>query len=75
MNLEKALVACVCVYLAISLPLYVFNQQAARQCQPACEEIGGDIVISAAVFADKIECRCLDSIIRQEKIVSIGNGN
>lgn len=71
MKWEKALVACICIYLAVALPLHVFSQQLAEQCQPACEEVGCDIVLSAAVWGEKIECRCLDSIIRQEKFVTI----
>ena len=68
MNWEKIVIVCICIYLAAALPLYVFNQQLTKKCLPACEEAGCDIVISAAVSGEKIECRCLDSIIRQEKI-------
>lgn len=71
MNWEKALVACVCVYLAVSLPLYILNQQAVKQCQAACEENGFDIVVSAASCGGKTDCRCLDSIARREKIIAI----
>jgi len=70
MGREKILVACICIYLAVSLPLYILNQQAVRQCQPACEKEGFDIVISATTQGQKTECRCLDSITRREKVAT-----
>lgn len=72
MKLEKIAVLCIVAYLAIALPLYILNQQAVKQCQPACEENGFDIVISAAIAGEKIRCNCLDSVTRLEKIVELG---
>jgi hypothetical protein len=74
MRWERIMAICVCAYLAVSLPLWLFSQEAARQCQPACEEAGCDIVLSAAVFEDRVECRCLDSITRQERIATTPKG-
>lgn len=71
MKWESIAVLCIIAYLAIALPLYILNQQAVKQCQPACEAEGFDIVISAASGGEKTECRCLDSITRQERIIPI----
>ncbi|MFA4855686.1 MAG: hypothetical protein WC634_03820 [archaeon] len=71
MKWESIAVLCIIAYLAIALPLYILNQQAVKQCQLACEEEGFDLVVSAASWGEKTECRCFDSIARQEKFVTI----
>ncbi len=71
MKLEKIAVIAIVCYLAIALPVYIFNQQIVEKCEPACAKEGFDITISARILGEKIECRCLDSITRSEKSIEI----
>ena len=74
MSPEKILVIIVVVFLAISIPLYVLNQQAMEKCSEECQKEGYDSVISATFFGQK-ECRCLNSITRQEKTIILPEDN
>ena len=68
MSPEKIIVIAVVAFLAISIPVYALSQQAMEKCSPKCIEDGYDAVISAE-FILKKECRCLNTITREEKLV------
>ncbi len=71
MKWKKIVIIAVICYLAISLPVYLFNQQAVKECEFACAKEEYNVVISANVSVEKIECKCFDSFTRKEKDIVI----
>ena len=69
MDFTKVFFLIVVIYLAISLPLYLLNQNVSRSCLLVCESKGFDVVISGVVDDKGIFCRCLDSIVRHERLI------
>lgn len=74
MKWEKAFAIIVVCYLAIALPLYLLNSGSVHACREACSAEGFDIVISAAFSGTETNCRCLDSITRAEKYITVPQG-
>ncbi len=74
MRWEKIAVVVVLCYLAIALPLYLFNQQAVKECEPVCVKDGYDMVTSASGLGENIECKCFDSFTRRKTTIIIQNG-
>ena len=72
MKLEKIAVIAVLAYLAIALPVYLFNGQATEKCETACNAQGYRIVLAATGYGQDIECRCFNPYGRTEKYVRIG---
>ena len=54
MNWEKIVIACVCIYLAIAIPLYLTNQQTVEKCYEAIPE-EFDLVVGATGFGGNNE--------------------
>ena len=71
MKWEKFAVIAIVCYLAIALPIYLFNQQAVEECNSTCIKEGYNVVINANVSGEKIECWCYDSFTRKEKNIVI----
>ncbi len=71
MKWEKIAIVVVLCYLAVALPLYLFNQQAVKECEVVCAENEYNIVTSATALSENIECKCFDSFTRKEKDIVI----
>lgn len=74
MKWEKALGIAVVCYLAVAIPLYLFNAGSVNACEKACLAEGYDTVISAIFSGNETKCRCLDSITRAEKYITVPQG-
>ena len=71
MKIEIIVTVAVALYLLVAVPMYFLNEQSLAQCAEACSAEGFDQAISAAAGAKGLECRCLDSNTRLEKVVTI----
>ena len=71
MKWEKIAIVVVLCYLLIAIPLYFFNQQTVKECEFACAKEKYDLVISASIIEQNIECKCFDSFTRKEKDIVI----
>ena len=74
MRWEKIAVIAIVCYLAIALPLYLFNQNAVKECEPVCSKDGYNMVTSATALGENIECKCYDSFTRKKTTIIIQNG-
>jgi len=70
MKRETIIAIIVIAYLAIALPLLVFNNSAMQACSNACVEQGFDKALEARGFGP-IECRCFEKHTGEEKVITI----
>jgi len=72
MKWNKIAVIAIIAYLAITLPLYVLDSNALKECNNTCIEQGFDRALVSTGLVGEIQCKCFEKHSGLEKWITIG---